>query len=60
VSAAIFSKWERLESGMSVIVSPDELSCVRLRDFIQIAKGTGLRVRVEQIRPGWYRIGVRP
>jgi len=59
MSAAIYSKWGRIELGLPVTVGPDELNRVTLRDFVQIAKDTGSPVFVERIRPGWYRVGVR-
>ena len=56
MSAAIFSKWGRIERGLPVTVSPDDLQLVRLADFRQVARDTGLRVRVERLRAGWYRV----
>jgi len=56
---AILSKWKRIERGLTVTVGPSELQRVKLRDFVQIAKDTGLHVVVHRVRPGWYRVGVK-
>jgi len=56
MSAAIFTKWDKLIAGYSVDVSPQDLDKITLRDFMDVASDTGLKVEVQRIRQGFFRL----
>jgi len=56
MSAAIFTKWDKLMAGYSVDVSPQDLDKITLRDFMDVAADTGFKIEVQRIRQGFFRL----
>lgn len=58
MSTAIFTKWDRIRAGNSVDVSPEDLSKITLKDFMDVAADTDLKVKVSRLRKGFFRLSV--